>query len=390
TERLTQWTRVPYETKETRALGYRPASWDYEPGVVRHISGETWGQLFFQSPLRGQFEIVAQRSTRPGHEVSISYGMYSAEPNSQLDGLRVFGGLKSSKTSSGYLKIPQWDEVADLRIADFRIVNFRIIIDGPKIVTLVNGVQIHQQRLSPQPDPWLTLQASTPGNRGIVRNLQIIGKPEIPDEIRLLETAELAGWRADLFGESFSPDNDDEKAAWRRVGEEIRGSTPADKPASSREGLLMYGRPMLEDGQMEWEAYYVPDKFEVHPTIGRTAYMIRPGGVQLHQLTDGEWESGGLLPDNESALEPMGEIVLKEKGWNRYRLALARDKLTLWLNGTVVAEQTIAEPAAARFFGLFRYIDKTGCRVRNVVYRGDWPKNLPGVEQQQLANPAGI
>jgi hypothetical protein len=59
--------------------------------------------------------------------------------------------------------------------------------------------------------------------------------------------------------------------------------------------------------------------------------------------------------------------------------------LTLTVNGTQVAQHTLTEPANQRIFGLFRYADKTKCRVRNIVYRGDWPKELPPVENQELA-----
>jgi hypothetical protein len=30
-----------------------------------------------------------------------------------------------------------------------------------------------------------------------------------------------------------------------------------------------------------------------------------------------------------------------------------------------------------RTFGLFHYADATGLRVRNVTYRGEWPRQLP-------------
>jgi len=38
-----------------------------------------------------------------------------------------------------------------------------------------------------------------------------------------------------------------------------------------------------------------------------------------------------------------------------------------------------------RNFGLFHYADQTEARVRGVTYRGDWPRELPSVEEQQLA-----
>jgi tetratricopeptide (TPR) repeat protein len=41
------------------------------------------------------------------------------------------------------------------------------------------------------------------------------------------------------------------------------------------------------------------------------------------------------------------------------------------------------EPRNQRHFGLFRYADEAEVRVRKVVYRGNWPKELP--KSQELA-----
>jgi hypothetical protein len=38
---------------------------------------------------------------------------------------------------------------------------------------------------------------------------------------------------------------------------------------------------------------------------------------------------------------------------------------------------------------LFRWSDKTRSRVRKLVYRGDWPKELPALADQELAYPPG-
>ena len=58
------------------------------------------------------------------------------------------------------------------------------------------------------------------------------------------------------------------------------------------------------------------------------------------------------------------------------------------MNDTDVATVEVTVPANERQFGLFRYANKTECRVRNLTYRGDWPKTLPPIEAQELASPA--
>ncbi len=37
-----------------------------------------------------------------------------------------------------------------------------------------------------------------------------------------------------------------------------------------------------------------------------------------------------------------------------------------------------------RSFGLFYYCDQTEARVRNIVLKGDWPKSVPPVAQQEM------
>ena len=87
-----------------------------------------------------------------------------------------------------------------------------------------------------------------------------------------------------------------------------------------------------------------------------------------------------LAPDNEMTIEGAAESVpLRANDWNRISLRLAGDRLTLVVNDVEVAGHTLDEPPAERFFGLFRYVDQTKCRIRKLVYRGDWPKELPHV-----------
>ncbi|MBI2478142.1 MAG: DUF1583 domain-containing protein, partial [Planctomycetia bacterium] len=148
----------------------------------------------------------------------------------------------------------------------------------------------------------------------------------------------------------------------------------------------MYQRPMLEDGVIEFESFHVPGEFEVHPAVGRVALIVRRDGVQRHTLTAAQYDTSGLAPDNVAPVAGAAtSVALKEREWNKYKLALRGDELTLTVNGTDVATITLAEPTTERYFGLFRYSNQTKCRVRDLVYRGDWPKTLPAVDQQQLA-----
>ncbi len=375
--RLTQWANVPYYKPDMHKNGLRHTEWEYSPGVVDHIPGGTWGQLFFQSPLEGDFEINVQRTMHGYREAAITYGMHSAEPRYDFKATRVVNLMHAVKDEPGKITIPnQGNWLAD----------FRIVVKNNKVRTFVNGTQIHEESFSQRPDPWLVLQAYNAGFQSSIRNLRISGNPKIPDQLDLINFASWGAWRADMYGDSLSLDADNESAPWKKADGEIQGRLRENVLAAPRQSLLMYQRPMLEDGVIEFESYYIPGESEVHPAVGRTALLISTDGVKKHLLTDAQFETNGLAPGNSAPIEGAAKkIALKQRDWNRYRLSLKGDQLTIAVNGEDVATVTLTELAAQRYFGLFRYSNKTKCRVRNLVYRGEWPKTLPAVEDQQLA-----
>ena len=380
-EQLTQWHPVLYDKPETRGRGLRPSKWSYRRGSLSHLPGEAWTQLYFQSPLQGKFEIHAERTLFGYKETHISYGGHAAEPEHDQSSVTVTKVMHNSKNQGGAVKIPGWsDEIGD----------YRIVVDGKRVTTFVNDVKIHEEQMKASPDPWLLLQTNDPQLFGTVNNLRIMGEPEVPDEIQLLEGNGLANWRADTYGESFrSNDGGNTNAPWSVSGEELQASLRKNKTGKNRESLMMYQRPMLEDGEIEFEAFFNPGAVEVHPAIGRVAFMINKEGVRLHQLTDAEWEYDPELTTDNAKTLSSDPIELKESDWNHYRLKLEGDTLTISVNDKVVCEHEINELPNARFFGLFRYSDQTKARVRKVVYRGEWPKELPKLEDQELAYPAG-
>ena len=67
------------------------------------------------------------------------------------------------------------------------------------------------------------------------------------------------------------------------------------------------------------------------------------------------------------------------------RLTLRGDILAIAVNGEEAASVQIDELPNLRQFGLFRYSNQTQARVRKLLYRGEWPKELPSVEEQLLS-----
>src|SRR5207302_9024759 len=100
--------------------------------------------------------------------------------------------------------------------------------------------------------------------------------------------------------------------------------------------------------------------------------------------TAGPGDESGVPFDN-AVEEPAcrrgpAKLPLNAKAWNRVRLAVAGDVVTVALNGTPVYERPI-EPTNQRLFGLFHYTDRTEARVRGMTLTGGWPKQLPPAER---------
>ena len=191
---------------------------------------------------------------------------------------------------------------------------------------------------------------------GTVRNLAITGSPTIPQKLNLSAAPDLAGWLPDEYLESSNGDNAD----WDKLGEEITCRLRQDAPGSKQESLLVYHRPILEDGRIEYEFYSDPGKMMVHPALGRMAFLLEPDGVKIHLLTDGVYERTGLSPDN-TADEPESRrgpasIPLKPKAWNRLAISLEGDRVALALNDQPIYDRAI-DPVNQRTFGLFHFAD---------------------------------
>jgi hypothetical protein len=253
----------------------------------------------------------------------------------------------------------------------------------------INDRQVHELTLPDKADPWLAL--TTSGNHsGQARKVRVVGTPEIPAELELSAGDELSGWTASLYGDFMgnpnSP-NDRSNDAWKISHGEIAGTKFVKIRNQTHQSVLRYHRPLAEDGVVSYEFFYVKDETLVHPALGRIAFLLQPEGVNLHVLTDADSDRFGMRPDNEiqetSHRRGPETIPLKDNDWNQLELNLVGDQVRLKLNGVEICEAPVAT-WNQRQFGLFHYANQTDVRVRNVVYRGEWPKSLPDVKDQEL------
>ena len=107
------------------------------------------------------------------------------------------------------------------------------------------------------------------------------------------------------------------------------------------------------------------------------AFLLRPEGAQLHRLTAAQYERTGLAPDNATTLDGAQSIALKAGDWNKVKLSLIGDVVSVAVNESEVAS-TKLEPTNQRILSLFHYADASGVRVRHITYRGNWPNKIPG------------
>ena len=367
-----QWAQVTFATTESRGIGLIPA-WRFAPPQASHIGGHGNDLIYFQSPLRGKFAVEAEVSTFGWRELRLMYNTNYAAPNythEQIDAGNLLTNWNGGKIT------PKIEPLGDWYSA-------KLEIEPGKMSWYANGRKFHEVPLPPAADPWLAVH--TWGHYGgAIRSLRITGQPEIPTEINITAQPDLNGWWPGMYADPQTGEN----PVWKRAGDEIVGRKFDGEQGRFRQSLLQYHRPLLEDGEITYEFFHVPGQTHVHPSLDRVAFLLEPDGVKEHWLTAAQYERTGLAPDNvtieKECQRGPEKLPLKPNDWNRVKLVIAGDTLTLALNDVAIYERPV-EPWNQRQFGLFRYGGDTDVRVKNVIYRGNWPKALPSVKEQELA-----
>ncbi len=366
---LTYWSPVAEVHDWTRAQGLQAPHWIVRDHALRHFPGHQEDFIYFNVPLRGDFEITCEPTAFAWREVRPVYGALRfdvARSRKEYEIITIGGESHKHKIDP---PLPDPGNVYRLRL---------VVKDGT-YTTFMNDRKLAEEYAGSTCDPWLFFECFHL-NTGEVRNLKIIGSPTIPDSINLLALGfDMRGWH------SY-----EERGQWQRWGDELfdplaprEGRRPIQRQGRVQERTLFYHRPMLEDGEFEYEFFYEKGKTLVHPAFDRLAFMLEPDGVKLHWITDGPQDRSGIKVDNltdEPANRRGGKLPLNDKSWNRVRMFLKGDTLTLHLNGQEIYQRAI-ESTNQRFFGFFHFADATDARIRQASYRGDWPKRIPKAEE---------
>ncbi len=416
--KTTQWRTVSQPTAKSRGEGYPIASFDVVAGEIAQRGGHEFDGAYFQSPLLGNYEVRCRLSHFDWRESMLMVsGIANAlrYTHNEVKVLHVRPPIVELPIAKPITpKVLQWHD-------------YKVVVKDGRFTSFVNGQKLYEEALPEQPDPWLAVVGMPEHASRAVRDIVITGEPLIPNEIDLLAQSDLKSWMTDYFATDAAKPSFE----WKLDEGVLTSPQMLDaNPSRDRrkvENIIRYHRPMLEDGEIRYEFYYDPEvklaapasnQFSylganapkrtvkgqtlVHPALDRMVCLIEPDGVKIHWLTDGRWDRTGLRADNvnvavslrdtnanratagASRSDAATKLPLKPREWNAIKFATKGDTLTIELNGDIVFTRDI-EPTNLRHFGLFHYANESDVRVRNIRYRGDWPKTLPPIQQQELA-----
>ena len=385
------WASVSGLIAEGRAEGWGVPVWTTRGGALVHFPGHNEDYLILRTPLRGDFEVTCGLGFENWHDAHVRYGSYQVDLGHERKKYKLHGTVRNDGRPTT-IEPP-------LPPANDKSYQFRLAVKDGWLRQFVDGRAIATERIGTNPDPWLMLHASHLATAE-VRDLKILGTPSTPARVDLLAGDGLGMWRpyhqgqvqSDAIGHRYNPGMDEDGGAtsdWTKRGEEMyhagKKPEPPDegKPIPPRmfpESSIYYQRPFFDDGAVEYEFFYDPEKAMVYPALDRLTFLLEPDGVRLHRLTDGMADKSKLPIDNATVetanRRGPAKLPLNAKAWNKVRLAVAGDTVTVTLNGALVYEQAI-ESTNQHLFGLFHYTDRTEARVRGVILTGDWPTKLP-------------
>ncbi len=366
-----EWIPVTHSKADTRALGIPEAQWLKTPQGMRKLFGCEDDFLYFRSPLQGDFEVEAEVSTFGYREMQMMYA-----------GRRI--GALSNRTD---ISVGEFTTTrAPQKLAQPYKVHggwtpMKLAVKDGRMTVHLGGTLVYDDALPAVSDPWFAFVSGGVTN-GEVRRVRITGAPKIPEELSLLALEGLDGWSATFYREIVQPANT--SATWTRADAELVGPKHPDLAGSGKESLLRYHRPLAENGALTYRFRYVPGEKHVHPALGDTVFLLNPDGVALHALTNGIYETSGLSTSNSRLLEGTGPLPLKPNDDNDVTLKLEGDDVTIILNGKDIARQPLGA-RNNRLFGFFHQPGETEARISKVTFRGEWPRQLPQVENQELA-----
>ncbi len=350
-----------------------------------HVCGFATNFMWFRYPLEGNFEFEAELPSGGWRGSELwARGVRFGSPAATAVDIQGDEGRSWVRFPTQAIKDNEWNKHA-------------IKVEDGQLSYSINGILIYQEKQA-SVTPWMALRSQ--GTRSTyARNIKITGKPTIPRTVDMIQNGHLRGWTGVYYGQPLPSslldttqredlskeatmvragaklDNAKELAWTVRDGELINGGNGTTGPGD--QSLIQYQRPLADGEKLSYEFYYEAGKTEVHPAIGRTAFILRPEGVKFHWMTEPN-SSWSTPADNEFPV-PGAEakpLPLQANQWNQLAMARSGQTLTISLND----EQILQQPCdlfQGDLFGLFHYRNKSSVRVRSAQLRGEWPEDRP-------------
>jgi hypothetical protein len=421
---LALWVPADLLTASQHQMGAVPSWWSAHQGHIHHKVGGGMANpyiydpearspapgpdsLVFRYPLAGRFEFSVEVHGPSG---DLGYGGLAVQPGTGGTQMTWRNGTSTPVPVSKMISVGGAETIPKLcrSVSADGYNRLTVRVEPGKVTYLVNGLTYYEDADPSPTAPWLALFAGPSGPTDL-RNATLAGTPEVPREVRLTHADRLEGWLPNFYAETqptrrakdatgrafktlvASATADDERD-WSAKDGEIRGRRLASAAGSeASQSRLTYQRPLLPGESIAYEFFYEPDVTVVHPALGRLAFLLEPGGVRLHWMTDGpdgDWT--GLTPgnavDDSSGRRGPDRLPLKEGDWNTLTLSLDGRVVGIELNGVRVYERDLA-PAVGRLFSLYHDKGRSMARVRSVVLRGDWPAPTTTTDLAALRAP---
>ena len=378
------------------ATGADRVIWLSHEDHIQRLAGHGDDALLFRYPVTGKFELKGEATALDHGAAGMSYGGLGFDADQEVFAVR--------EIQRNAFELREWPFVAPRELRMFNRVNIRSEESDIKFLSNLHP-GYSGSPASCAGAPWIGLRASGDG-RIYFRNLELTGEPVIPREVQISDSADLRGWIAS-YGELLPravvpfPSQSakvlartqqvptDANPSWSFT-EGVIGSQVAEAATeeTAMQSHIAYVRPLLDGETLRYEFFYDEGKDEVHPTLGRMAFLIESGGVRIHWMTDAGNEWTGLAADN-AIIEPLNRrgpraLPLKDGDWNQLTLKLVEGKASLELNGEQIYERAIGD-LSNHHFGLYHDRARSSVQVRNVVLSGEWPEKLTPEQMQKLA-----
>ncbi len=355
-------------------------------GSVTSVSGADKNILMLKFPVTGDFSFSSRNIQRRAGTFSVAYDgiMYA---NTAKDMTITTRG----QISRGVAAFPHngYDKAKDLMLG--------LIGKKGQVTATINGEEV----VTDEPTNGMPFLGLVKRGTAIceVTDIKLTGNPVIPRQVNMIDE-QMRGWSMQIYGgvlpafELPIPPSDDvaviqkqrqdiaarrrELCTWFVENDEL---LTGDRDAIGAEGEMkhvQYLRPLCDGESIKYEFFYKPEKFEVHPTVGRTALLVRDEGVKLRWLkVEGSQESNDIDPLNEISpvhvLADADDYALIAQDWNKVTLTAVENGVRITVNGKQICR---VETSPNEKFGILAEKDRKA-RIRNMRLTGPWPEKIP-------------